>query len=63
MVRVDSLDHLLAVAENCKEWGLTASLIHDAGRTQVEPGSATVVGIGPGPSHIVNKVTGDLKLL
>lgn len=28
--------------------GLNASLISDAGRTQIAPGSKTVLGVGPG---------------
>ncbi|KAK7704749.1 hypothetical protein SLS57_010373 [Botryosphaeria dothidea] len=43
--------------------GLCAQIIHDAGRTQIAAGSATVLGIGPGPVSVVNQVTGHLKLL
>ncbi|XP_043910466.1 peptidyl-tRNA hydrolase 2, mitochondrial [Protopterus annectens] len=55
----NTLIELLAFA---KEQGLTVSLIQDAGRTQIAPGSRTVLGVGPGPSEIVDKVTGHLKL-
>ncbi|KAF2141233.1 uncharacterized protein K452DRAFT_228528 [Aplosporella prunicola CBS 121167] len=43
--------------------GLNAQIIHDAGRTQIAAGSATVLGIGPGPVSVINQVTGQLKLL
>ena len=43
--------------------GLCAQVIHDAGRTQIASGSATVLGIGPGPKSVVDRVTGGLKLL
>ena len=43
--------------------GLCARIIHDAGRTQIATGSATVLGIGPAPKDVVNQVTGHLKLL
>ncbi|EEB09784.1 aminoacyl-tRNA hydrolase [Schizosaccharomyces japonicus yFS275] len=42
--------------------GLCAYIIHDAGRTQIASGSATVLGIGPGPISVVNQVTGKLRL-
>ena len=43
--------------------GLCARIIQDAGRTQVEPGSVTCLGVGPGPRSAVDEVTGGLKLL
>ncbi|NXN97921.1 PTH2 hydrolase, partial [Rhinopomastus cyanomelas] len=55
----ETLCQLLADA---KRLGLTVSLIQDAGRTQIAPGSKTVLGIGPGPADIVDKVSGHLKL-
>ncbi|KAF2016959.1 peptidyl-tRNA hydrolase [Aaosphaeria arxii CBS 175.79] len=43
--------------------GMAAHIIHDAGRTQIASGSATVLGIGPAPKSVMDKVTGGLKLL
>jgi PTH2 family peptidyl-tRNA hydrolase len=34
--------------------GLTARSIQDAGRTQIEAGSRTVLGIGPGKSTLLS---------
>jgi peptidyl-tRNA hydrolase, PTH2 family len=48
--------------KQAKEKGLVAALIRDAGRTEVEAGSMTVVGIF-GEVSKVNEVTGKLKLL
>uniref|UniRef100_A0A1B6GJ57 peptidyl-tRNA hydrolase n=1 Tax=Cuerna arida TaxID=1464854 RepID=A0A1B6GJ57_9HEMI len=53
---------LLKLASEAKKAGLIAVVIHDAGHTQVRSGTATVVGIGPGPQDLVNKVVGHLKL-
>jgi peptidyl-tRNA hydrolase len=36
--------------------GLTAEVIHDAGRTQIAAGSKTVLAIGPGKTHRISKV-------
>lgn len=38
-------------------------LIRDAGKTQIEPNSKTVLAIGPGPSREIDRITGSLKLL
>ncbi|KAL2040790.1 hypothetical protein N7G274_006248 [Stereocaulon virgatum] len=43
--------------------GLCAQVIYDAGRTQIASGSATVLGVGPGPKSVIDKVAGHLKLL
>ena len=48
--------------KQAKDQGLSTVIIRDAGRTQVQSGVETVLGIGPGPSDIVDKVTGHLKL-
>jgi peptidyl-tRNA hydrolase, PTH2 family len=43
--------------------GMAAEVIADAGRTQIASGSLTVLGIGPAPKGVVDRVTGHLKLL
>lgn len=54
------LENLRAQA---RQLGLCATIVHDAGRTQIAAGSATVLGVGPGPKSVVDLVTGGLKLL
>uniref|UniRef100_A0A6A7G158 peptidyl-tRNA hydrolase n=1 Tax=Hirondellea gigas TaxID=1518452 RepID=A0A6A7G158_9CRUS len=63
VVRIENESSLLALASEARKAGLTVSLIQDAGRTQVAPGSRTVLGVGPGPSNTVDQVTGHLKLM
>lgn len=55
-------DSIVDLLTQARELGLTVSLIQDAGRTQIAPGSRTVLGIGPGSANLVDKVTGHLKL-
>jgi peptidyl-tRNA hydrolase len=62
-VQVKSEDELLMLQAQAMSLGLCAKLIHDAGRTQIASGSATVLGVGPGPKSVVDQVTGGLKLL
>ncbi|KTW31567.1 peptidyl-tRNA hydrolase [Pneumocystis carinii B80] len=47
---------------HAKLLGIISCIIHDAGRTQVEPNSVTVIGIGPAPKSTIDQVTGYLKL-
>jgi len=50
-------------ARLAKKWGVTYYLVHDAGKTQIEPGTATVLAVGPAPEKVVDLITGHLPLL
>ena len=63
VLKVASEPDLREVFRKAKAAGLPASLIEDRGLTQIEPGSATCVGIGPAPDADVDAITGKLKLL
>lgn len=62
VVKTPDEEALIELLGHAKEAGLPISLIQDAGRTQIAPGSRTVLGIGPGPASLIDTVTGDLKL-
>lgn len=61
-LQVKSEEELLMLQAAALSLSLTAKVIHDAGRTQIAAGSATVLGVGPGPKSLVDQVTGSLKL-
>ena len=56
-------EEMLTLQAQALSLGLCARIIYDAGRTQIASGSATVLGVGPGPKSVVDGVTGGLKLL
>ncbi|KAK0290899.1 hypothetical protein LTR35_001620 [Friedmanniomyces endolithicus] len=62
-LKVDSEEDMLMLQAQATSLGLCAQVIHDAGRTQIASGSATVLGIGPAPKSKVDEVTGHLRLL
>jgi PTH2 family peptidyl-tRNA hydrolase len=62
VLKVETEEELLKLASVAHNQGLLTSLITDAGRTQIASGSKTVLGIGPGPVSLVDKVSGHLKL-
>ncbi|CAN8103487.1 unnamed protein product [Discula destructiva] len=62
-VQIKSLDDLEELMGKAQSLGITAEVIQDAGRTQIDPGSLTVLGVGPAPKSVVDLVTGGLKLL
>jgi peptidyl-tRNA hydrolase, PTH2 family len=61
-LRCSSLKELLALQTAADEAGLVHFLVRDAGRTQVDCGSETVLAIGPAWEHLVDAVTGSLGL-
>lgn len=42
--------------------GVNSYIVHDAGRTQIAAGSATVLGLGPAPKAVLDQITSNLKL-
>jgi PTH2 family peptidyl-tRNA hydrolase len=62
-VKVNAEDELYRLELMARELGLPSSIIRDRGLTQVSPGTATCVGIGPAPAELVDKITGNLPLL
>ena len=62
-LQVKNEEELETLQAQAVSLGLCARVIHDAGRTQIASGSATVCGIGPGPKSVIDRVTGHLKLL
>lgn len=62
-MQTKSLDEVTELLGKARSLGVTAEVIQDAGRTQIDPGSLTVLGVGPAPKSVVDKVTGHLKLL
>lgn len=63
VLQINSLKELNEIKELAKINKLPFAMIADAGRTEVEPGTITVIAIGPGPVDEVDKVTGKLELL
>lgn len=62
-VQIKSQDEMLELMGKARSLGITAEVIADAGRTQIDPGSLTVLGVGPAPKSQVDLVTSHLKLL
>ena len=61
-VQCKSEEELEMLQAQAVSLGLCARVVHDAGRTQIQAGSATVLGV-VGPKGVVDGVTGGLKLL
>lgn len=63
VVKVQSEREIFELYEAAKGRGLPCYIVNDAGLTELPPGTTTTLGIGPSPDELVDKLTGDLKLL
>nr|XP_036232669.1 peptidyl-tRNA hydrolase 2, mitochondrial-like [Bactrocera oleae] len=63
VLRVNTLEELTNLQNRAKNAGVIAELVRDAGRTQLEAGTATVLGIGPDIEKNVDELVSNLKLL
>ncbi|ESL08854.1 hypothetical protein TRSC58_03437 [Trypanosoma rangeli SC58] len=63
VLQCSSEEKLMDTCRAAKEVGLPHALVRDAGRTQIAPGSKTVLSVGPAPVKLVDRVTGCFKLL
>lgn len=62
-VEVDDEEDLRNLEFQANKVGLPCALITDRGLTEIPPGTITCLGIGPGPSEKIDKLTRMLSLL
>ena len=63
VVKIENEKELYKLNQQAKDLGLITSVITDAGRTVVEPGTTTCMAIGPDFEEKINSLTKNLKLL
>lgn len=62
-LKVGSEQELLKLEKEARALKLPSKLISDRGLTEIPPGTITCLGVGPAPSNLINKITGELPLL
>jgi len=62
VLKVKNEKELVKYFQEAKDRDITASLITDAGRTVVAPGTKTAVAIGPDKEEVIDSLTGSLPL-
>ncbi len=63
VLKVADEKELIKYFQMAKDEGLNVSLITDAGRTVIAPGTRTCVGIGPNDEEKIGSLVSELKLL
>ncbi|MEA2036761.1 MAG: peptidyl-tRNA hydrolase Pth2 [Nanoarchaeota archaeon] len=62
-LKVADEKELFEYKQQADDLGLVTALIEDAGKTVVEPGTITCLGIGPDNEEKIDNVTGKLKMV
>jgi len=62
-LKVKDKKELIEHKNKAEDEGLVTALISDAGKTVVEPGTITALGIGPADEDKIDRVTGKLRLI
>lgn len=63
VLKVSNLDELEVLRQKASDCNLITSIISDAGRTQVNSGTVTCLGIGPDDDEKIDAIVKELKLL
>ena len=63
VLKVQTKEELIELKKLADDNGISNYLVVDAGRTQIPTSSITVLALGPDEDEILDKITGDLKLL
>jgi PTH2 family peptidyl-tRNA hydrolase len=63
VLKVKNEKELFEIKSFADALGIINSVITDAGRTEIAPGSVTCLGLGPDAGSKIDKVTGDLPML
>ncbi|MGC8608633.1 MAG: peptidyl-tRNA hydrolase Pth2 [Thermoplasmata archaeon] len=63
VVKVNSLEDIFKIKEKADSLDIINEVIQDRGYTQVEPGTITCIGLGPEEEEILDRITGEYKLL
>jgi peptidyl-tRNA hydrolase, PTH2 family len=63
VLKVKDEDELIQLFQTAKEKGVVASLITDAGKTVVAPGTKTAVALGPDEDKEIDALVGHLALV
>jgi PTH2 family peptidyl-tRNA hydrolase len=63
IVKVKDEKELFKYKSQAEAFMLTTAVITDAGKTVVEPGTVTCMAIGPDEERMIDKVSGNLKIM
>jgi PTH2 family peptidyl-tRNA hydrolase len=62
-LKADDAAGLVELEMSAQGRDIPTALIRDAGKTVLPAGTVTCLGLGPAAEHLIDELTGELKLL
>lgn len=63
VLKVPTLQDIFRLREEAERAGVASAIVIDAGLTEIPPGTVTALGLGPARATMLDKITGNLKLV
>ncbi len=63
VLKAPSLQDVFRLRDEAERAGVASAIVIDAGLTEIPPGTVTALGLGPAPAALLDRITGNLKLV
>jgi len=63
VLKVPALQEIFRLRDEAERAGVASAIVIDAGLTEIPPGTVTALGLGPASATMLDKITGNLKLV
>jgi PTH2 family peptidyl-tRNA hydrolase len=63
VLRVPGVPDLFRLRDEAERAGIASAIVVDAGLTEIPAGTVTALGLGPAHTKLMDRVTGNLKLV
>ncbi|WP_428401865.1 peptidyl-tRNA hydrolase Pth2 [Methanocrinis sp.] len=63
VLKAPSLQEIFRLREEAERADVASAIVIDAGLTEIPPGTVTALGLGPAPASLLDRITGNLKLV
>ncbi len=63
VLKAPALQDIFRLREEAERAGVACAIVIDAGLTEIPPGTVTALGLGPASAIMLDKITGNLKLV
>lgn len=63
VLKAPTLQDVFRLRDEAERAGVASAIVIDAGLTEIPPGTVTALGLGPASAALLDRITGNLKLV